>query len=470
MADEKQALGWLNRLYPKLQERAREIQKPEDYYNGKQPLAFATVKYREEFGRMLAELCDNWMPLVVDAVEERLHVEGFRFGDDTAGDKDAWTIWQRNKLDADSELGHSTALTTGWGPVMVWAGKDGLAEITVEHPSQVLVAYESGTRRTRSAAIKAWVDEWTGATFANVYLPDGIYKFRGPAKRDRASFTTQTMLPDMGGSRRWTIRDDTVENPLGVVPVVEMINRPKLVPVGVGRSEIAEVLSTQDQINKLVCDMLVASEFAAFKQRWATGIEVPTDPETGLEVQQFQAAIDRLWHTPNDGAKFGEFTAVELANYVKGIENRVQSLASRTRTPPHYLLGNTGSFPSGESLKATETGLIAKARSRQRHFGETWEEIIRLSLQVEGKPRTDPAAETIWADPESRSESEHVDSLVKKRSLGVPLEQLWEDAGYSPQQIGRFRSMLAQEALLRVMGTPAADWTPSPAPPEPTPA
>ena len=40
-----------------------------------QQLAFATSKYREQFARMLSELSDNWMALVVDAVEELWHLE-----------------------------------------------------------------------------------------------------------------------------------------------------------------------------------------------------------------------------------------------------------------------------------------------------------------------------------------------------------------------------------------------------------
>ena len=431
---------WLDLLVPRMQARWRAVEKFEQYYDGNHPLAFATSKYREQFAAMLHTLNDNWMALVVDAVEERLHVEGFRFGTDTAGDRDAWTIWQRNELDADSELAHSTAITTGVCPVMVWADGDGLAQITVEHPSQVFVAYEPGSRRRRVAAVKVWIDEWSNKTFANLYLPDSITKWSGPAP-SAGSFLGQ-----------WTERSATLPNPLGVVPIVELVNRPKL--LGTGRSEIAEVLSTQDQINKLVCDMMVAAEFSAFKQRWATGIEMPLDPETGEEVENLKAAQDRLWHTANETAKFGEFGQTDLGIYVKAIENRVQSLASRTRTPPHYLLGQAGSFPSGESLKATETGLIAKVRSRQRHFGERWEEIERLAFAVEGSTRDDTVtAETIWDDPESRTESEHIDSLVKKLALGVPLPQLWEDAGYTPTQIERFRSMLVEYAAIQALAT-----------------
>lgn len=55
--------------------------------------------------------------------------------------------------------------------------------------------------------------------------------------------------------------------------------------------------------------------------------------------------------------------------------------------------------------------------------------------------------EVIWSDPESRTEAELADSLLKRKELGIPLEQLWEDAGYSPQQIARFKSMNAEVDL-----------------------
>lgn len=440
---------WLTTMYRRLMLRTPRVLEMERYYDGDHPLSFVTSEYREEFASMLRGVSDNWMALVVDAVEERLHVEGFRMSDKPDGDTDAWRIWQENCLDADSEMLHSTALQTGVGYAMVWFGEDDRPEITVEHPAQCFVAYESGTHRRRAAALKTWIDEWTGDVRANVYLPDGIYKFKSnraitlddyqtKSGRDRSVSILSSMWQPLES-------DGRVDNPLGVVPIVEFRNRPRM--LGDGRSEIVDVISTQNQINKLVCDMLVAAEFAAFRQRWATGVEIPTDPMTGKPLQAYASAVDRLWHVESDTAKFGEFGETDLTNYVAALENRVQSLASRTRTPPHYLLGSSGSFPSGESLKATETGLIAKVRSRQRHFGEAWEEVLRLSFMVLSDPRAKAEmAETIWADPESRSEAEHTDSLLKKMSLGIPMHQLWEDAGYSPQQIDRFKELIALEA------------------------
>lgn len=443
---------WVTVLGPKLAAQHREVDKYERYYDGTQPLAvnLATKNYRAQFLDMLRSVRDNWMPLVIDATSERLQATGFRMGDDTSADDAAAEMWQRNYLDHDAKLGQETALIGGRCPVMVWAGPDGRAEITVEHPSQCVVAYASGSRRHRVAALKQWDDEWTGDTFVNLYLPDAIVKMIRPVHG-----------VDRG---RLVYRGDPTEailsNPLGVVPVVELRNRIRLRDSHC-RSELMEVISTQDQIDKTLVDMLVASEFAAFRQRWATGLELPIDPDTGEEVP-FTGDLDRLWTSPDKDTKFGTFEPTELKQYVTMIENRIHSIAARTRTPPHYLLGQGDVIPSGESIKSAETGLVKKVRDRQTAFGEAWEEVIRLGFAVEGDNARSQAhsAQTIWADPESRTEAEHVDAVLKKKSLGVPTQQLWEDLGYTPEQIRRFRTMLLDEALLRIAATPAV--APSP--------
>lgn len=82
---------------------------------------------------------------------------------------------------------------------------------------------------------------------------------------------------------------------------------------------------------------------------------------------------------------------------------------------------------------------------------------MRLCFAIEDDPRADvQTAETIWADPESRSEAQHVDALTKLRAIGVPDEQLWEDAGYSPQQIDRFKTMQSSQSQRQSAGDLAA--------------
>ena len=56
--------------------------------------------------------------------------------------------------------------------------------------------------------------------------------------------------------------------------------------------------------------------------------------------------------------------------------------------------------------------------------------------------------ETIWRDPEIRSQAQLVDAVQKKNAIGVPWEQCMEDLGYTPLQIDRMASMRETDALL----------------------
>jgi hypothetical protein len=85
-----------------------------------------------------------------------------------------------------------------------------------------------------------------------------------------------------------------------------------------------------------------------------------------------------------------------------------------------------------------------------RSFSEGWEEVMRIAFAVLGDQERATAydAEVIWANPAYRSESALVDALLKLSTLGVPKEQLWADAGYTPQQIERFKVSSDVSALM----------------------
>ncbi len=444
---------WLTALGKRLDQRYWTLKKYDDYYRGDHRLQFASTKFREAFGSLFSEFADNFCELVVDSVEERLNVEGFRMGTDTQADKDAWAIWQRNNLDAESQIAHTEALVKRESSVLVWRGDDGQPVITVEDPLEMVVAYSASNRRQRTAAMKRWVGE-DGLLNATLYLPDGIYKFVSRQKHEWFSSATWTEHVKIEWERREVDGESwPLANPLNIVPVVPLVNRPRL--IGAGESEIASIIPLQDAVNKLVSDLLLASEFGAFRQKWASNVELEIDQVTGQPKEPYKVAVDRLWIAPppaNGDAetKFGEFSQTDLAPYVKAIDTIVQHMASITRTPQHYFIQNSGGQPpSGESIKSAETGLVSKARRKMRHFGESWEEVIRLGFAVMEDPRANvTSAETIWRDPESRTEAEHVDALVKMGSLGVPREALWERWGATPQEIARWKGMQAAESLL----------------------
>jgi hypothetical protein len=416
-------------LADKLDERLPAIERYAAYYQGQHRIAFATSKWRETFGALFAELSDNWCQLVVDASVERLKVIGFRFGsgDETADDA-AWDLWQANYLDADSTLAHTEAVRSGIAYVLVVPNVDDAdtPRITVETPAQCIVWTAPDDRRKRLAGLKRWQDDDGETARSILYTPERFY----PYVRRKSS-------------REWVSDGAGYGNAIGIVPMVPMLNNPTMLADGI--SDLNVVIPLQDAVNKLLADMLVNSEYIAFPQRYATGLEIPTDPETGrpLDREQFLSSVSRMWVAEDDKVRFGQLAESDGAAYVKQVEVLIQHVAAQTRTPPHYLLGQSGSFPSGESLKATETGLVAKAKRKQITFGETWEESMRLAFLYRGDTVRGAAAnaETLWQDPESRSEGELVDALIKLQTIGYPLEVLWAMHGESPQQIERMRRL-----------------------------
>lgn len=426
----------------------------DDYYRGKHRMAFATDRWREAFAGMLELLRDNWCRIVVDASTERLVVDGFRFGESTETDEDAARVWQRNGLDAEAVLAHETAIKLGTAYLVVGLDEDSRASIIVEDPRRARVAFDPARPRRRAAGVHTYVDE-NRSEWCHVWTPGAwslyLRERRAPGAKESPA-------------RGWELVDRGA-GPLEV-PVIPLANSPVL-GRRTGTSDLADVLPMQDAINKLTADMIVASEFAAFRQRWATGIEIPVqgdeEGEDGAaatddpERAAFVAAVSRLWTVESADAKFGEFSPTDLDNYVKAVELLVQHVAAQTRTPPHYLMGRIVNA-SAEALHAAEAGLVSKVRRKHLTFGEGWEDAIRLALSLEGKD-VDPEnrGEVVWRDPETRTEGERVDALTKLKSLGIPREALWAMIpGATPETIRRWRQQAADEqaALADAIGTP----------------
>lgn len=425
--------------------RARWYQ---DYYDNEAGIiALLDTDERRTFKTFLAESGANWCELVVNAVAERLVVEGFRFGTEGASDA-AWEIWQASAMDADHEMVQTDALVTGQSYVLVQADEDSPAgvSITPESPMQVTVLYEPGNRRRARAGYKRFRDETETSPIEVLILPDRIV----------------TWFP-----REDRTRPQIEPNPAGVVTLVELTPQPRTLKPP--RSELHAAISFQDRINTTIFNRMVATDYGAFRQIWATGIKVAKQVaktgeggEVTKVTRPFQVGADRLLTNENPEGRFGAFAEATLEGYLKSVEQDVNGLAAVTQTPPHYLLGTMVNL-SADAIKAAEAGLVSKVRRRSLHLGEAWEQVMRLALQLVGNSAAiDSAAEVIWADFETRSLGQLVDALVKLDTLGVPREVLWEKYGATRQEIQRWHELAEAEEP-----EPAPVPPPPPVPPQP---
>jgi Phage portal protein, SPP1 Gp6-like len=311
-----------------------------------------------------------------------------------------------------------------------------------------------GNRRQVAAALKLYPLDYALRDWAvELYRPDATYRWTATIAKRLEPGMFPVDLPDSERGIEWDQAQPFVaQNPLGVVPVVPFENRATI--LGGGVSELEDCIPLLRRIDKLTLDALLTSDVAAFRQKWATGLDVPKDPDTGKPVEPYKAAVDRLWVSEHPDTKFGTFEASDLGQYLKAIDAQIAALAAISRVPAHYLMQQQlANPPSAESLVAGESGLVAKCRERQRRFGESWERTTALSLAASGTEA--PAMEVIWQDAEMRNPAQVADAAVKLQTIGVPQRALWEYVGATPQQLAAWSLEAAGAELLALATTPA---------------
>lgn len=449
MPTEQELRAQLVRCSKVLDERAKEAAILDNYRIGKPPLPpFVQDTGLTKAYRMLMQLAgSNWPGLIVEAVEERLEVQGVRFGDEDADDE-VWGLWQDNGLDAESSVLHDSVLTTGRGFAIVWGdgSSDPQPKVTYEHSSLCVVEYEPGSR-VRRAALRRWRDG--GKWYANLYTPDFVYKFESDGED----------VPTEG--EKWKRRDVAGEewplpNPLNEVPVVEFaVNRSlRPAPFGSGCGEFATNLPHIDRINYKVFSGLVALTWSGFPLRYVIGDPIMyekqddgTDDKT-KPIPPFKALASAVAQFTNPDAKVGQLPEANIGNYSPEMD--IKHLAALTKTPTYYLLGEMVNI-SADGIRAGEGALISKCRKHHRSLGESHEDVSRLMLRVKdpNDPRgKDQNAQIIWKDPESRSLAERADAATKLASINMPWQVIGSLVlGMTPQEIRRVDSQRGSEVL-----------------------
>jgi hypothetical protein len=446
MATVDQALQLVMLLEAELMRRDTDITKFSAYYRGNHPLKFASDEFAHFHGDRYKEFSDNWVQVVADSPVERMTVAGFQAAGQTEADKELWKVWQVNGLDADSQLGFLGSVTSGRSFVLVWGDPDDpdMPVVTFEDASQCVIAYEPGSRRRRRAALKRWQDG--DEDYATLYLKDEVWKFCRPAMAQRDKSMQMAEVDEE--LKRWRPRELEDEpnpqpNPMNVVPMVELPNKPVL--SGDPISDVVGAVAMQDAINLLWAQLFTASDYASFPQRVIMGAERPVIPkfnELGevvgtMPVDLEKFAVDRvMWFNGKD-VKIGEWQAVNLAMYTGILEVAVGHLAAQSRTPQHYLIGKMANLGEG-ALLAAETGLVKRVEEKQIWTGQGLREMARLIALAQGetaKAEDLRSGRVLWADAESRSHAQMADALLKLKQLGFPFEWLALRYGLTPTEV-----------------------------------
>jgi hypothetical protein len=247
------------------------------------------------------------------------------------------------------------------------------------------------------------------------------------------------------------------------LPVIEFRN---------GRSsELSEVVPIQRALNKSFIDLIAASDAAGFRVMFAAGWEPKDSAGNPLKVEP-----GAILYTTNPDGSLTSVPGDDLTRLIQVVDRHILSIAQVSRTPiSNFQL--FGQIPSADSQKQLEAGLLAKCKSRQRVYGNAWEDLIYLARRVAlgvplygageaagtvtgyGLPAYAGMLQgtegvklgTLWQDTETRNEKQHLETLTLKKALGVPQEQIYLEMGYSQAQAESWAAE-AEERRLAMAG------------------
>lgn len=408
-----------------------------DYYDAKYRPAAVGVGTPPELRQLMSRV--GWARLYVDALTERLDLEGFRMAGAAETDEELWEWWQANFLDVDSSLGHTEALIHGRAYITVSApdpenefGIDPeMPIIRVESPETLWAEVNPLTRRANKA-IRPIADDTGEVTRATVYTPDAT-----------------TVWVKEGGE--WTT-EQTIAHGLGRVPVVPLLYRASLTDLE-GRSIIIpEIRDAMDHASRTMMNMSSATELMGAPQRLIFGAALQDLAQGEDPATAFETYYARILAFEEPGGSAVQLQAAELQNFVNAIQELTRQVSGYTGLPLGYLGQQSDQPPSAEALRASEARLVKTAERLCKMFGAAWEDAMRMGLEImQGQVKPEAyRMETVWRDPATPTYASKADGVTKLYANGqgvIPLERARIDMGYSPAEREEMKAWDAENPM-----------------------
>ncbi len=456
LSDDEQAT--LGRLQQRLNRDLRGHQQPgrgartqgflslDAYYDGEQRLAQLGLAVPEDLRDFVTIV--GWPGSYVDALVERRQVEGFRLPGSPVADADLWEVWQANDMDSESPMARVDASVFGRSYYSVGTNEETpeIPLITVDSPLEMTHEWSNRRRRVTAAARFYSDDEGAKKVQRSTLYEDGVTSWC------------------VKGPRGWQLEDrDDHGFPCPVVPsVIGSRTHARY-----GRSIIGKTIPLTDAGARALTLAQVATEVMGIPQRTAAGMTQADfkDPETGEALTAWEAYFGAVWATSNPDARFHQFSAADLGNFVKITGHYAQLMAGITGLPMRYLGQLSDNPPSADGIRADESRLVRACESQNAYEAGALERVMRLVHQFRSGDDDASLArmETIHRDPSTPTTAQAADAAVKLFQAGIiSKRQARRDIGYSPVAIDNMEADDESEALDPVTravvdGLPRAD-------------
>lgn len=361
--------------------------------------------------RMLRDMgVTPWLRLVVTTISQTLYLEGVDIPG-TEGDaaRAFWHPWVANRMGRKQMSLHKAAIAYGTAYACVRSGANG-AVIDCCSPREGIALYDDPARDTwpqlfcrvrtlspQAESYELW-DAWNVWTWER---REGAYRFAGVVQHDAR---------DANGDP--------------ACPVVRYLNDIDL--QGRAPGEVEPLIPLAGRLNKDNYDRLLAQHYNSWKVRTATGLDMSSLTDQQRADKKMDLRQDDML-VAGEGVQFGTLPETTLSSLIEAKQADVEELAAVSQTPTTAFgkLVNVGDAGIAES----RAGFYAKRDERQKSFGVSHMDVLRLCSAVEGRmldaSRFDLTP--IWEDTDVRTINQAVDALGKaSQMLGVPRQMLWD--------------------------------------------
>lgn len=386
----------------------------------------------------------NVLDAVVNGFARNLSVVGYR-ATNTEDNDPAWAAWQRNRMDARQYEVHRPALRYGASYVTVLRDEHREPVWRARSPRQLLAVYDDPQiDEWPQYALETWVTTKNAKPRRVGFILDDIYQY--PIDLGELPVLDGVEGKPLDGTRLGSIQltGDPVEHGAvcdgeNVCPVVRFIDDRDADDQIVG--EVEPLIDVQRTINEVNFDRLIAA-------RWGVNPMKVISGWTGTKTEVERASSMRVWTFDDPEVRVQSFAPGSVEPYNAVIDKymeHVSLIAGLSPTEINARLINV----------SQDTVAMAEAKQRQKlgamrdSFGESWEQVLRLSASMDGDTETaeDTAAEVIWRDTESRTFGAVVDGVTKLASSGVPIEELIDFVpGMTQQRADQIRRRISRGA------------------------
>lgn len=411
----------LERAFDALKLKATQYGIAFSYAEGNQPLQYSTQRLHDAFRDLNATFSQNWVSVVIDSVLDRLSFQGWSVKEDVTNEMFA-TIFEEYQISSESHSVHRSALITHEAFIIAWK-EDEAIQCYYNDPRLCHVFYNAENPRLVDYAAKWYKAD--NRYYITLYYPDRLEYYETAEVKSTPAKATAFKPSEV----------PTADNPYGVIPVFHfMLDKHS------NNSELTNIVTLQDAVNKLFADMMVAAEFGAYKQRYVI---------SNLDASNLKNKPNEIWLLPagdgvGQGTSVGEFQETPLSNYLDAIDKIASSIAIISRTPKHYFY-QSGSDISGEALMAMEAPLVAKVERYQESFEVTWKALGSFLAKLQGVAVPAKDIDIIWNPPQSVQPKTEADVMKVLKEVGIPLDIVLKWAGKTETEIKEISGVLNKE-------------------------